>query len=106
METIALENTDLLFFVQANCSWIGKSNNISPLGCLTDSLMDLVILRGENAGCCSLLGMLLDMDDGAYFNQDGEIKAGSGVEYFKATQYVLDPHTKSPFPDGFEPTQD
>ena len=79
---------------------------MTPLGCLTDSLMDLVILRGENAGCCGLIGMLLDMDDGAYFDENGEIKAGSGVEYFKATQYVLDPHIKSPFPDEFEPTQD
>jgi hypothetical protein len=61
---------------------------------------DIIISRvAAGAGRCALMRMLLDQDDGAYFQENGDIRPELRSDYIKAQSWVLDPHIKGPHPD-------
>lgn len=71
----------------------------------TDGMNDIVISRvAAGAGRFPLIRMLLDQDDGNYFNQNGDIRPELATDYLKAKTWMLDPRIKGPHPD-FPPAE-
>jgi hypothetical protein len=43
-----------------------------------------------------MVNFLMNQDDGNYFNQDGTISDGTGLEYIKSRNFELKPELKGP----------
>jgi hypothetical protein len=50
-------------------------------------------MRGDRNGKINLTKLLLNQDNGDYFDKNGEVRAGSGVEYRKMKYWKLSPKT-------------
>ena len=42
--------------------------------------------------------LLIDQDDGAFFNNAGDVRPELGMEYLKVTEFELKPRAKGPKP--------
>ena len=48
--------------------------HVAPLSEIDDGFNDIVILRAQNAGRCTLIRTLLSVGPGDYFTNNGEVR--------------------------------
>ena len=82
-----------------NVPWIGSSYHFAPLSKLDDGYMDITLSRRNNIGRIGLITLLIDQDDGNYWNDDETMRQNLGIEYYKVTEYSLFPRRKGPKPE-------
>ena len=74
---------------------------IAPFAQTNDGCNDIVTSRTQNgAGNISLMRLLLTIEDGKYFVDNGAIKDNLCIDYHKASKWSLDPVVK-----GLRPNQ-
>lgn len=56
---------------------------------------DVLIQTTTSAGRLKLANILIQQDDGTYFDKDGSVKNSLGVDYLKCTQWRIDPQVKA-----------
>lgn len=54
-----------------------------PLSKLNDGYIDITLARRENLGRIGLASLLLSMDNGEYFTDEGQCNEDIGIEYYK-----------------------
>ena len=76
--------------------WVGIGDQFAPLTKIGDGTMDfLVSTPAVGGGKLPLLRCLLDKANGAFWDNRGLLRANLGLDYIKATSFVLDPQIKS-----------
>ena len=81
-----------------NTPFIGTTMNTGPLASISDGFNDLIVQR-TTAGKCGLAKVLIDEDEGKYFDKKGGIRRDLGIEYTKCRAWRIDPLIKGPPPE-------
>jgi hypothetical protein len=71
--------------------------NTGPLSKINDGYNEIII-QPATEGRINLTKVLLDQDNGNYFNANGVIRPGLGITYMKTRAWRLDPLVKGPRP--------
>ena len=91
------------YFVAQPMQWSGTTVNFAPLTKIGDGTMDFMVsTQATGAGKMPLLRGLLDQASGAFWDHRGHLRPDRGLEYVKATEFVLDPQIKSEPHEGSE----
>lgn len=64
--------------------------NTAPKAQIDDGFCDITVMK-RNSGKYNLLKQLFNQDNGEYFDQNGEVKRNSGLEYIKTKCWRLIP---------------
>lgn len=82
-----------------NTPWIGEGMHLMPLSKIDDGMNDIMVQTMDKSRW-QLTQVLLENDKGNYFNKDGSVKDGMGVDYLKCTEWELKPTRKGPVPEN------
>lgn len=63
---------------------------MAPRAKINDGFCDIITMKSSQ-GKYNLVKLLLNQDSGDYFNANGNLRAGSGVEYIKTKCFRLIP---------------
>ena len=66
-------------------------HHTGTLSKLDDGYMDLQIVRRDNTGHIALAKLLLALDDGEFWDDEGKCREDLGFEYYKVQQWTLYP---------------
>lgn len=80
------------YFWACKAPWTGETYHTAPKAKLDDGFCDLIKMK-RSAGKCNLLAQLLNQDNGDYYDQNGELRQDSGLEYVKTKCWRLIPKT-------------
>jgi diacylglycerol kinase family enzyme len=78
-----------------NVTHVSKDTKSTPRAQINDGNVDLVMMKGNNSGVCSMVNHLINnLDEGNYFDKTtGEVTPSSGVDYLKIKAFRLFPKT-------------
>jgi len=88
-----------MHFLAMNTPWIGSSIFAAPQNKMDDGYNDLLFMDNQTGGRMALIRILLDEDDGNYWQQNGDLRPEMHTSYVKATSWALDPQTKAEPPE-------
>ena len=71
----------------------------APMSRIDDGCNDIAFMT-SNKSRTQLARALIAIDDGSYYNKNGEINKSLGLEYIKASEWTLKPTRKGPVPAG------
>ena len=67
--------------------------NTAPKSKLNDGMCDILTMQGDKHGRYSLAKQLINQDSGDYFDSEGNIRAGLGLEYKKSNFFRFYPRS-------------
>ena len=79
-----------------NAPFAATDVHLAPLSDVDDGFNDLVMLRGANGGKIRMARLLLAIETGEYFTENGDIRRNLPVDYVKAKTWELRPRVKVP----------
>lgn len=79
-----------------NTPFAASDVHLAPLSDVDDGFNDLIMLRGPNGGRVRMARLLTGIENGEYWNQNGEILPNLPIDYVKARTWELRPHVKTP----------
>lgn len=82
-----------------NCPYISTDIKTAPLSRIDDGTNDITLITSEKSRL-QLARSLIAIDDGDYFNKDGTVNQGMGLQYFKAKEWRINPARKGPVPEN------
>ena len=82
-----------------NTPWAASDVHLAPVSDVDDGYNDIVTLRGQFGGRCRMASLLTALEDGSYFNEQGEVNRDLPIDYIKAKSWELRPNIKAPQPE-------
>lgn len=80
------------YFWAHNVAWTSQTINSAPKSKIDDGFSDILSMK-RSSGKLSLLKQLFNQDSGDYFEQGGDLRQNSGLEYVKTKCWRLIPKT-------------
>ena len=99
-EYSSIKNTDFAFFVAMNTPWASFNVHLAPYSQVNDGCNDIVCMRAENGGKCTMINLLTSIDNGTYYevNENNQITSNVPIDYIKCSTWELRPRVKAPRP--------
>jgi len=88
-------NQNFQFFVAMNTPFAASSVHLAPLSDLDDGYNDIISLRGQHGGKIRMARLLLNLDDGTFFQENGEVRQNLPIDYIKVSEWELRPRVKA-----------
>jgi hypothetical protein len=79
------------YFWVCNLPWPDSKMHAAPRAKMDDGYCDSITMRGDTNGRVNLTKLLINQDNGDYFNKDGQVRVNSGVEYKKTKCWRFTP---------------
>jgi len=88
-------NQNFQFFVAMNTPFAASSVHLAPLSDVDDGYNDIISLRGQHGGKIRMARLLLNLDDGTFFQENGEVRQNLPIDYIKVSEWELRPRVKA-----------
>ena len=77
--------------------------HMCPLAKINDGKNDILYMTDQRGSRESVARLMLAMDNGEYFTENGDLIPAHNNNYVKADSWTLDPTLKASPPEGFQP---
>lgn len=84
---------DYSYFWVCNGPFPDSRMKVAPRSKINDGMMDILTVKGNSNRRINLTRQLLNQDTGHYFNKDGELRQGLGLEYTKTDFFRFIPRS-------------